>query len=235
MERKSNKLIKIILITLAVLLLLVSFLYNILAFRTSYGTLMFKYDEIKYYTMHSLSTEAFDTKLLNKETKHAISIKGEKAEGCDVLEMTYYVDSENKLNIKTVCSIEEKTTTYYFRDSTLYIDDESTKTKEEISLTSYKTLYPEYFGFMENFLFNPDLTADKEDETSMDFSLSPFYTFGIEYSYSIGDSEFTYHYSLKGKLRKIEIEQADEEYEYKINYKAKKFDLPSNIDEFIAK
>ena len=176
MEQKSNKFIKVSIAILVTLLLIVSFLYNILAFRSSYGTLMFKYDELKYYTMHSLATESLDTRFLKKETKHATKIKGENIEGCSLLEMTYYVDNEDKLNIKTICSKENKTTTYYFKDSILYIDDGVSKTKESISLSNYKALYPEYFGFMENFLLNSDLTADKENKTSMDFSSSPFWT-----------------------------------------------------------
>lgn len=235
MEQKSKKLIKVLIIVLASLLLIISFLYNILAFKTSYGTLMFKYDELKYYTMHSLATEAFDTRLLTEETKHAIKIKGENIEGCSLLEMTYYVDSDNKLNIKTICTKENETATYYFKDSTLYIDNGTSKTKELISLSDYKSLHPDYFGFMENFLFNPDLTADKENKTSMDFSFTPFYTFGIKYSYSVGGTNFMYHYSLKGKLRKVEIDQANDDYKYTIDYKADKFDLPSNVEEFVQK
>lgn len=226
MNEKTKKIITIISISLASTVFVISALFNIFMFKTSYGTLMFNYNKETYFTMHSIASEKFDVSLLNKQTKYSTKISGENIEGCDYFTTQYYVDKNSKLNIKTTCKINKETTTYYFKDSTLYVEKGSSKTSESIDFDNYVTQYPEFFGFASGFLFDPQLT-DSNNKTSIDFSFSPFYTFGIKYSYSKSDIKYTYHYNLKGHLRKIDIKKDGKVDTLKIFYNEKIFKTPS--------
>lgn len=225
MSEKTKKIIIIISISLASIVFVISALFNIFMFKTSYGTLMFNYDKRTYFTMHSISSEKFDINYLNKSSKYSTKITGENIEGCDYFTTQYFVDKDLKLNIKTTCKIDKETTTYYFKDSTLYIVKGSSKTSENINFENYVTQYPEFFGFANDFLFDPQLT-DSNNKTSMDFSFSPFYTFGIKYSYSKLNVKYTYHYNLKGDLRKIDIKKGGKVDTLKIYYNEKTFKMP---------
>lgn len=228
-----KKLIKIFLTIVLTFIFLLSVSYNIIIFKTSYGSLMFKYDELKYYTMHNLAIEPFSAAYLTKETKDTIEISGESIDGCDIFESKYYVNADKKLHIKTVCIVkgeEDLKTTYYYDGSTLYIDNGNTKSKKSIDWVSYLEFYPEFFSFAQTFLFNKTLTSDENNKTKIDFSFSPFYTFGIKYAYSIGATEYTYRYDLKGRLRKIQINQPTGNAKYEINYTDTKFSFPNLAD-----
>lgn len=228
MKTNSKKLLTIILSVLAALLFLVSALYNILVYKSSYGSLMFKYDEVKYYVMHDIATQPFSYTYLQKETKNVVKISGENIDGCDVFTTEYYVNKESKIFIKTTCSVEEDETTYYYDGTTVYIYHGDENSKKDLSLGEYFTYYPDFFGFAQTFLFDTSLTSNKNNKTKIDFSFSPFYTFGIKYSYSLADTSYTYKYDLYGRLRKIIIEDSVNKSTYRIDYTSEKFSLPNS-------
>lgn len=219
----KKKVLNIVLYTLLTIIFVVSTLFNILAFSTSYGSLMFKYDKNLYSAMHqdSVSKLAFNN---NKE--QGIQIEGKNIAGCSSFEAQYHMNNDLTIDMKSVCKTKEGTTTYYVKGDTIYIQEGKTKTKEAGDIGDFITKYPDFYEFASIAIDN-DLLENK-NKTSMDFSFSPFYTFGIKYSYKTSDSEkITYKYDLKGNLRKVEYEKGKEKSFATISYKNKKIEFPT--------
>ena len=222
--------LKIIFTVLLVLIFIVSALFNILAFNTSYASLMFKYDKNTLQTMHFKAYEPIKYDNLEK----GYIVKGENIDGCDSFEAQYYINESSEIEMKTVCSVKEQdkevTTTYYYKNNKIFIDSGDKKQKIEGSFVTYRASYPDVFDYYDIAL-EYDLNAENY-KTKMDFSFAPFYTLGIKYSFSVKDSGYespftaTYQYDLKGRLRKIILDNEEEPSKLSIRHKNKSIEYP---------
>lgn len=219
----KKKVLNITLYSLLTIMLVASILFNILAFSTSYGSLMFKYDKNLYVAMHQDNIVKFN---FSNKSEQGIQIEGKNIAGCASFEAQYHMNDDLTIDAKSVCKNKEETTTYYVKGDTIYIQEGKTKTKEAGDINDFATRYPDFNEFV-SLAITKDLLESK-NKTSMDFSFSPFYTFGIKYSYKTNDDEkITYKYDLKGNLRKVEYEKGKEKSSATISYKNKKIEFPT--------
>lgn len=222
--------LKIVLTVLLVLIFIASFLFNILAFNSSYASLMFKHDGSLLETMHLATYSVIDYEDLEK----GYSVKGKNIDGCDVFEAKYHINEKKEIETKTVCTIKgtekDETTTYYFREGKIYIDKADKKIKADGSFDDFRINYPDVFDYYEEAL-GYDLNVDNY-KTKMDFSFSPFYTLGIDYSFAAKDIAYilpftvTYKYDLKGRLRKIIVDNDKNPSSLTIKHKDSKISYP---------
>lgn len=226
-----KKWLKITLICLASILLVFSVLLNILSFKTSYSSLMFKYDKSLFDSMHSLAHSKVSYTSFISEKDYGYTVKGENIDGCSTFEANYYVDGSSNLQMKVICSTNEQTSSYYFKDNVVYIDASSGKTKESITIEQYIAKYPDSLGYIENMFAVNTLSEQEGNKTKIDFSFSPFYTLGIRYKFNVSDNEtITYKYDLKGRIRKIIVENDELNSKLKIKYKRSSIEFPDLED-----
>ena len=219
----------VIAVTLAVLFIL-SILLNAFMFRSSYGTLLFKYDESKFSSMVGSRYLEFTPIYFLDKTDSGVQIEyiSNKDGKIEKHYYTFHFDKGSNMTAKIVDvdSANNKTYTYYITNTT-YIETEDTKTKQAVDeMTLISKLFQSIISYQSMLMVD---IAEKDTKTKMNFSFSPFYVLGIKYTVS---KTTTFYYDLNGKLRQIEAKLADGTKEtYTFNYQNKQINLP-NLERF---
>ncbi len=221
---------KIILKVFLVLVFIVSVLFNILFFGSSYGSLVVKYNKDTFSSLVSLNTYEY---LLEIDNGMIFTIEDNSSK----VSYYFYANKEDKLNMKAVSTNKKdgKTSTSYYTEGYLYTEDsEGNKTKQvytdDLITTNYLKIYNDKYN-SEDLLDYIELSDDK---TSIHFSFSPFYVLGIDYQMKSENETTTYYYDLNGNLRSVVFEnKADstKNYEMTITHKAKDISFP-NFDDY---
>lgn len=214
-----KKPLKIILSILLTLIFICSVLFNIVAFNSSYASLMFRYDKNSYQTMHSIAA----SKLEYSNVKDGLYVKGQNVNGCSSFEAQYNVENDI-METKTTCKIGDVTSTYYYKNNSIY-NQNGEILEQDVSFDYFVSEYPNIFThFLDITLWDVDLNGGK---TKIDFSFSPFYTLGIKFSFFKTETLiYTYKYDLKGRIRKIEAKDDTSKASILIDYKKQNIDFP---------
>lgn len=227
--KRTRTVITVILVVLFVL----STLLNVFLFRSSFGTLLFKYDEKKFSTVvKSRYTEFTPIHFLDKSDS-GVQIEYISNNKGKIDKHYYYFHFDNGSNmtakIVDVDSANNKTYKYYVTN-TLYTNDKDKKTKaEQNETTLILTLFEDLITFQESLINDIE---EKATKTKIDFSFSPFYILGVKYN--VGKT-MTFHYDLDGKLRKINVTLTDGTKEtYTLTYKNSRISLP-NLERYTTK
>ena len=230
--------VKLFLKIILVIIFVCSIVLNILLFNSSYGSLVFKYDENKFWAMHEYSLFNFENALSKKNS--GLQLEATNTENCDKFTVNFNIDKDGKVTFASECAYSETinnevkhySKNVYFTSGKVYISDKGSKTYEVMSLSSAIATHTEFYDLVEKHI-NIDQTATKEygAKTSIGLSFSPFYVIGINYSYKndIG-TEYDYDYDLNGLIRKIKVVSKEDgkktEKELKINYDYEKISFP---------
>lgn len=224
--KKSRIIITAILVTLFV----ISTILNVFMFRSSYGTLLFKYNESKFASMAGSRYLEFTPIYFLDKSDSGIQIEyiSNKSGKIEKHYYSFHFDKGSNMTAKLVDidSANTKTQTYYITN-TIYQQTKDSKTKQEANETTLVTNLFKNIVSYQSMLLN-DIT-EKDTKTKIDFSFSPFYVLGVKYN--VGKT-MTFHYDLNGKLRKIEAKLTDGTKEtYTFTYKNKQISLP-NLERF---
>ena len=229
------KIFKTILKVFVVIIFVVSAILNILIANSSYGSLLFKYEENKFLSLNTHAAHKFNYILSNKN--EGLQFKATSVEGCDEFVANYYLDENSNLTFETKCTYTENDETVvnkaYFKDDVIYLDNNGTKSKESISEIYAISLYKSMFTYSDLYMLTNEAITSNDSKTKIGFSFSPFYLIGINYSYKSEDNTlYKYSYDLTGKLRKVTVKDNENESKMTFNYKNKKIDFPSNLESY---
>ncbi len=219
--------LKITLIVLMFIALVFSVFFNIFAFKSSYGALMFTYEKEKYEEMVQMSEAKLVYTYNGLKIHTGIQVKGENVDNCESFEAQYYVEADGSVNVKTVCEVEDKEITYYYADGYLYKEEDGIKSVESMSYNYFISQYPSLGRALSG--VDGLFTLNEKSKTYIAFSFSPFYVIGIGYSYKKDDVEYEIKYDLKGRLRNVKID-AQKDTTLEISYSSKDIDFPDLTD-----
>lgn len=221
---------RIVITAILVVLFILSTLLNVFMFRSSYGTLLFKYNENKFLSM--VSSRYLELNSIHFLDKSDCGIQIEYiSNNAGKIEKHYYnfhFDKGSNMTAKIVDidSSSNKTYTYYVAGKT-YIQTKDSKTKIDTNETTLVTELFEDILTYQTILIND--IQEKDTKTKMDFSFSPFYVLGVKYN---AGKTLTVHYDLNGKLRKINTTLTDGTKEtYTFTYQNDQINLP-NLERF---
>ena len=219
------KVLKVIFKLFTILLFTASLILNVFTFRSSYGTLLFKYDESKFSAMVGSKHLEFSPIYFLDKKDAGIQINSESNKDGKIATSLYefHFDSEGKMVAKASDTDSANKTTYsYYKDGYVYKEVGSLKTK----LPTNETLFVSNL-LLELTSYQQVLMTDIEDsdtKTTMDFSFSSGYILGIKYKMN---EDTSFHYDLEGRLRKIETVLTDgTSKSFTITYKNQKITLP---------
>lgn len=224
------KVFKVIIKVLLVIIFILSISLNAFVFRSSYGTLLFKYNSNKFSSMVNSRALEFNSIHFLDKSNEGIQIHLETINK-GVLEVAYfdfYFDKGSNMTAKftEIDSAVKKITTYYTTNY-LYKEVDGVKTKiaaDEITIVN---------GILNSLIaYQGVLSSDiktNENKAKINFSFSPFYFLGLKYEIK---DELSFHYDLDGRLRKVKVVLADGTVEkYTISYKNNQIKLP-NLDRY---
>ena len=221
---------------LLVIIFISSIIFNILIYSTSYGTLIFKYDDSKFsYMVDIKKTETMPTYFLYQKNQ-SIQIYKETSTETTTIKNSYIIDfdKDSNLIVKIIDSnqtndIFTKTESYYINGYVYKIEGDNKIKTESAKETILNDILTELYIYQQT--LSSDILVSKT-KAKPEISMSPFYLLGLKYAIKEDNHNITYSYDLKGDLRKIKIKDASSTNTlYTINYKNKKLTLP-NLEEF---
>ena len=239
-----GKIIKSILKFILIVLFVCSAALNIIMFNSSYGSLIFKYDENKFLAMNENAQDKIQLSNLLSKKDAGIQFEATNTNGCKEYSAQYYIDDKSKMTFATECSysvtinkeVKNYTKKVYFKDDKVYIEDKGEKSSQDMDLTTALTMHTSIAHYYTYLTLNTSLVKESKAKTGLSISFSPLYLIGISYSHKDdAGTKFKYDYDSKGNLRKVEIVGKDEndktiERNFKISYKNNKISFPSLKD-----
>lgn len=186
------KTFKIILNTFLVVVFIASTLISILLFSSSYGSLMFRKDKNLLNSMLTVQSTNFSYSNFMEQKDVSYTFD------------TVIKEENKKADIKIVVAFNKDGDMSYsetcINDACLDVD----------SVLNYISIV------------HTELYSSNKVKTKMDFSFSPFYTFGIK----VDAGNIEANYDLKGNLRKVKITEEKKSIIIKISKGNKKINAP---------
>lgn len=229
------RIFKSLLKILFVLVFICSIIFNILLAGSSYGSLIFKYDQAKFRSLNTFSLNELSYSSLLTSKNKGIQLKATSVAGCDKLIADYYFDENSNPSFVSTCKYtegdEKLTLTYYYKDGILYVNNNGTKSQAE---TNFDTAIAANSLFVHSktiALADSVITKNKVKAT-MNISFSPFYFLGVKYSYKDNGVSYKHEYDLNGYLRKTTVKTEENTSVFVLNYKNNKIDFPSDLENY---
>jgi len=225
---------KIILKILIIIIFVMSVTLNILLFGSSYGTLVFKYNENKFLSMNSFASSQLDFTELNSKKNSGIQLTVTSLSGDNKLKINYYFDKNANPMFEYHHTYEDGenliTNSSYFVNNTLYEDNNGEKSQGSASFNDALLAHE----IVKTCLLSNSAIQENSKKAKISFSIKPLYLVGIKYSYTdeVTGNSYKYEYDLKGYLRKVTTTTKDDEIKITLSYKNKKIEFPSDLSEY---
>lgn len=219
------KAIKIIFRLFISLLFICSIALNIFTFRSSYGSLLLKYDDNKFLSMVSARYLDFNSAyfLSQKDQGLQMKVTSTKSGKTETNLYEFHFDDKGELTIQISDTDSSNKTTYsYYKNNTLYTEVGQIKTKIPMEKNIFVTsIFSEMLSYQQ--ILGNDI-SESETKTTIDFSFNSGYLLGIKYKMN---EDNCFYYDLEGKLRKIETTLPDETVKtFEITYNNQALTLP---------
>lgn len=224
------KIFKLILTIILSMLLIASILLNIILFKSSYASLLVRYDKDMFTSLaDNAAKELYPTSFLqNKQI--GVELFMDFEDNNDSINYHFYVDEESKLTFKINEVKNGKTITYYLKDDVLYINDQATNSKTKSTTTTGDEFYYIAIASTKIDKLLPYIENNSNERTEIDFNSG--YFLGLEYEVEVNEEiSYTYHFDLKGKLRSVDVDTYNEqEYTIAIKESNNKIEMPDFSD-----
>lgn len=247
------KKLKLLWYILFVFILIFSLMLNVLLLNSTYGTLVFKYDEgrLKSMILSDIQTRfngfsenditSINRNNFNLSIGEGLFLKYSSKkpnEEKETYEYHIYLDENDGFTYyyKSKSANDSETERHYV-GQTLYTNTNGIKIKTP--LTTESDISKHENGAIDKFIsfyktpLSLLLDQNFKSKTSLDFSISPFYVFGIKVSFEFEKSIYNLSYDLSGNLRKITQKNENGiESTTQISAKNKKLEFP-NLDKYV--
>lgn len=219
------KVVKIIFKLFISLLFICSIALNIFTFRSSYGSLLLKYDDNKFSSMVSARYLDFNPAyfLNQKDTGLQMKVVSTKDGKTETKLYEFHFNDNGELTTKISETDSNSKTSYsYYKDNVLYKEVGQLKTKIPTDKNIFVTsLFTEILSYQQILV---DDISKTDTKTSIDFSFNSGYLLGLKYKMN---EDTCFYYDLEGRLRKIETSLPNETVKtFEITYKNQAVTLP---------
>lgn len=223
--------LKFIFKILLVLIFICSVFLNVVLLKSSYGSLIFKYDQVKISALSESSDEYLQA-YFSHNTKRSIEFKVNKDGIASVY--AFSVDEKNDVYMKLTTKEDDVDVIKYYADGKLYTEKGDSKTFISMSkLSIVSTYYAEAYSLL-NFPTLKVSINDNENKTKPVFSFNPLYVLGIGYTCKNGTTSHSYKFDLKGRIREVNSAYDGGSTKVIVNYSNDQLTMPS-FEGFIEK
>lgn len=223
------KIFKIVLTVILSALLVASIVLNIILFKSSYASLLIRYDKDMFYSLADNATKSLYPTSFLQSKNNGVEFFIDFDDSNNSTIYYFYVDEESKLSFKIKETINNKSITYYLSNNTLYVYDEANNSKVKYSSTINDEYYNVAISTTKIDKLLPFIQSHSKEKTESDFNSS--YILGIEYEAEINDNtSYTYYFDLNGILRSVEVETENKEYTVTIKQNNTKIEMPDFSD-----